>query len=259
MNRLMRYFAIATILMLAATTFAATMSEQTARDVFAKANAEYQQQRYAQARELYAKIINGGVRAHDLFYNMGNACARLGKTGEAVLYYERARKLDPRDIDVKTNLHKLAPAGNDPQYFVLARPFFWVRDALSLREWMAVFLTLYVVTAVAGIAYFLFPSRRLTVPMRYLFYGVGGVCALIAIFSGAKYYASKATRYSVVMKSGVPIYSGPSANFSQIISAPEGTKLRRLRFDDPSNTNWAHVMIMDGQKGFIKADAIAEI
>ena len=37
-------------------------------------------------------------------YNLGNAYARTGKPGLAVLNYERARLLDPSDPDLETNL-----------------------------------------------------------------------------------------------------------------------------------------------------------
>jgi hypothetical protein len=38
-------------------------------------------------------------------YNQGNACARAGKTGQAILNYERAQLLAPNDSDIAANLH----------------------------------------------------------------------------------------------------------------------------------------------------------
>ena len=42
--------------------------------------------------------------AAEVFYNLGNAYFREGKIGLAVLNYERARRLTPRDRDLLTNL-----------------------------------------------------------------------------------------------------------------------------------------------------------
>ena len=40
-----------------------------------------------------------------LFYDLGNACIKSDRLGEAILWYERARLLSPRDEDVGANLH----------------------------------------------------------------------------------------------------------------------------------------------------------
>jgi len=43
-------------------------------------------------------------------YNLGNADARAGKPGAAVLNYERARLLDPNDPDLEANLRQVREA-----------------------------------------------------------------------------------------------------------------------------------------------------
>ena len=49
-------------------------------------------------------------------YNLGNAYARAGKPGLAVLNYERARLLEPNDPDIDANLHQVrAAAGLPPE------------------------------------------------------------------------------------------------------------------------------------------------
>jgi tetratricopeptide (TPR) repeat protein len=49
-------------------------------------------------------------------YNLGNAYARAGKPGAAVLNYERARLLDPGDPDIEANLrHVRDAAGLTPE------------------------------------------------------------------------------------------------------------------------------------------------
>lgn len=47
-------------------------------------------------------------------YNAANAYARAGKTGLAVLYYERAQWLSPRDPDIVANLHFVRAAAQLP-------------------------------------------------------------------------------------------------------------------------------------------------
>jgi hypothetical protein len=47
-------------------------------------------------------------------YNTGNHYARQGKTGMAVLYYERARILSPHDPDIRANLARVRAAAGLP-------------------------------------------------------------------------------------------------------------------------------------------------
>lgn len=224
-----------------------TMNLGAAELLYNKANTEYQQQRYGEARELYSQIIRAGIQSADVFYNMGNACARLGKTGEAVLNYERARRLAPRDPELATNLKKIAPADNDPQHFILFRPFFWIVGSFSLGEWLGTFFTFFFLAAITGAFYYAVPMRGYTPWLRRAFYGFGVLTCILGVFAGAQ-YQHESTEYSVVMKPNAPIYSGPGEKFSQLVTAPEGTKLQRLSFsNDPT---WAQVMLMDGQKGF---------
>lgn len=235
---------------------AASMTADAALPIYRQANTEYQQQHYQEARSSYLKLIGHGIASSDLFYNMGNACARLGRTGEAVLYYERARQLAPGDSDIRANLRKLAPADNDPQRFVLLAPFFWLLERFSLRAWIGLFLFLYLVACVAAVVYFLAPLPRIAPWLKRAATGFGAAAAIVAIFAAGRYYQYHYVDYEIVMKPATPIYSGPGEKFTQIISAPEGTKVRKLGV---FSEKWVQVMLMDGQKGFALAQNMAEI
>lgn len=233
-----------------------TVSE--AHTVFRRANEQYQQQNYPEARSLYSQIVQGGIRSPEVYYNLANTAARLGRTGEAVLYYERARELAPRDQDVIANLSRVAPAHNNPEHFVLALPFYWVLDSMSSHEWMRMFLIVFFVTGILG---GLLLSRRLPpsliIPGRIVLLGVALVTVAGGLFAGVAYYQSNALTYVIAMKQGTIIRSGPSNNYSQLISVPEGTKLRRMGFtDDPK---WARVSFPNGQSGYTLAANLQSI
>ena len=49
-------------------------------------------------------------------YNFANAYARAGKPGLAVLYYERAKLLDPEDPDIVANLQQVRAASAQPTH-----------------------------------------------------------------------------------------------------------------------------------------------
>ncbi|MCB0296035.1 MAG: tetratricopeptide repeat protein, partial [Calditrichaeota bacterium] len=54
--------------------------------------------------EWYRKIVDSGFEASQVYYNMGNCYYKQDRTGLAVLYYEKARKLNPNDREINENL-----------------------------------------------------------------------------------------------------------------------------------------------------------
>jgi len=70
---------------------------------FDKANEFYQQGKHDEAIAEYSKILEGGFESGNLYYNLGNAYFKKNELGKAVLNYERAKRLIPRDKDLESN------------------------------------------------------------------------------------------------------------------------------------------------------------
>ena len=85
-------------------SLARTQATETPAQLFERGNAAYEAGDYGAAVEDYEKVAGAGVIAADLFYNLGNAYFKQGDLGRAVLWFERARRLAPRDADVRDNL-----------------------------------------------------------------------------------------------------------------------------------------------------------
>jgi len=67
-----------------------------AQGLFAEANQKYFDGDWSGATTLYASIIERfEVEDAALYHNLGNACFRSGAYGSAILYYERALRLEP--------------------------------------------------------------------------------------------------------------------------------------------------------------------
>lgn len=72
-----------------------------------KADSAYYAKNYEEAAVLYSQIMeNEGVSA-GLLYNLGNTYYHLGKDGEAMVCYQRAKKLDPSNHKINDNLEFL--------------------------------------------------------------------------------------------------------------------------------------------------------
>ncbi|HZE89941.1 MAG TPA: tetratricopeptide repeat protein, partial [Verrucomicrobiae bacterium] len=81
--------------------------ETPARGKFAAGNAAYERGAYLEAITIYQELEHEGVGSAALEYNLGNALFKAGRLGPAILAYERAARLDPKDADARANLEYL--------------------------------------------------------------------------------------------------------------------------------------------------------
>lgn len=82
----------------------ASAKDREAQKAFEEANAQYEKNEIDAAFTGYNALASQGFGGPALFYNLGNAHFRRGERGRAVLWYERAARLAPRDSDVRFNL-----------------------------------------------------------------------------------------------------------------------------------------------------------
>ncbi len=70
-------------------------------DDFKAANQLFDAGKFTDAAAAYEKIQ---PKTAAVYFNLGNACFRDGQIGRAILNYQRARRLAPRDPDILANL-----------------------------------------------------------------------------------------------------------------------------------------------------------
>jgi tetratricopeptide (TPR) repeat protein len=71
--------------------------------IFYRGNDSYEKGDYGEAIAEYKKILEAGYDSGSLYFNLGNAYFKAGDIARAVLNYERAKRLMPRDADLKAN------------------------------------------------------------------------------------------------------------------------------------------------------------
>ncbi|MCI9606839.1 MAG: tetratricopeptide repeat protein [Muribaculaceae bacterium] len=98
----MRKIHLYIIMCLAGLFSAVDLSAQTPLE--SRADSAYTADDFTLAAELYSRIIAESGTSSALYYNLGNCYYRLGKTGKAIVAYERALRLDPTNASAKTNL-----------------------------------------------------------------------------------------------------------------------------------------------------------
>ncbi|MCD6384750.1 SH3 domain-containing protein [Candidatus Sumerlaeota bacterium] len=197
-----------------------------------------------------------GYNSPTLWYNLGNSYVKSGKTGSAVVAYERARRFAPRDSDLRENLVLISPPENLRKPFILLRPFVSLIHYFSLNELFILCEILYVFLCVVIIASLLKVSsvvssiaRRLIKPILILF-------VIFLVFFAVNFYQEVMTTYGVIIHDKTIARSGPGSEFTEIMVLPEGTKFRLLA---EQSDGWAKIRIPDGQTGYIPSSAFEKI
>ena len=230
-------------------------AQSSAEALYRQANALYEQGQYQQAIEIYAQIAAASEHAA-VFYNLGNAYFRLGQRGLAILNYERAKRLAPRDKDIDFNL-KVARAQN-VDGFDLVKPasgFSLLYGALRPNEMATVALIPCWIAAACFVA-FQFPrTQRFQRPLRYAAI-VGCV-----IWLGSLALLGLKTRelnvpHAIVVVEEVAVRSAPDAQAVEI-AAPvhEGIKVEIQE----QRGSWVRIYLPEENAGWLPAEAVVGI
>lgn len=84
---------------------AATMAaDADVSQPFDQANRAFAEQHFAEAARGYQAILDARGFSAPVLFNLGNAYELVGQPGRAILNYERAQLLVPRDADIAANL-----------------------------------------------------------------------------------------------------------------------------------------------------------
>jgi tetratricopeptide (TPR) repeat protein len=222
-------------------------------EVFFRANQAYKEGRFQEAVDGYLQLIKSGHGEGHIYYNLGNGYVRLNELGEAILNYERARLMLPRDADLDFNLRyardqiqDVLPQSSD----FVSMSFFWL-GSLNFDE---VFWSFAVFNAVFwGILLLRIFYRS---EWSYYLLLVSLVLWLISGASlGLKWYQIERDDRAVVLQKEVNVLAGPDSGDTVLFKLHEGSIVHSERSED----GWSLIRLQDGKRGWLKAEAIERI
>jgi tetratricopeptide (TPR) repeat protein len=219
-------------------------------EIFHKAQAAYDDGRYAEAVLLYEALEYKGVANTELHYNLANACFKDSDLPKAVWHYRKAWYQAPRDPDIRANLHfALNAAGAiEPAPRFIERAF----NELSRGEWIAAATAAYVVLALLLLLALLLPKLR-----KPLIKACLAPAALLLLSAGGWWQWHQLTVHPewVVVKTEATALYGPVEGSTAYYKLPLGA-LARQRGTDPKG--WIEVEY-DGKRGWLKGDYISRV
>lgn len=218
---------------------------------FAKANALYESGEFAGAKTAYEAIAREGNLSPELYFNLGAACHRAGRSGEGVLWMRRALVLDPGMAEARQSLAFLRSHLGCLEFsetgfarFVAALPPGFGRWAVSLCLWSAS------LAAAGGIL-----LRRLR-PNRSVLLALA-ILLLLAAFVAHRVSRHRSTKlaienFATVLAPETHALTAPAPDAKKVVDLPPGSEVRLLQ----RSGKWAYVEIPGDLRGWVRGDRI---
>jgi tetratricopeptide (TPR) repeat protein len=224
-----------------------------------KANQSYIEGMYAQAAEQYKKVILLGYESSELYYNLGNAYYKMNDLPNAILWYERARRLDPGNEEINFNLKvannkisdKIEPL---PELFYI-RWFRSLTTSYPSDTWAWGTVILFISSLFLGALY---RTTRILI-LRKTGFWVGMACFILALsfllFAWSSHHYLCKKNEAIIFAPTVTVKSSPDEKAIDLFVIHEGT---RIVLKDRIG-EWHEIQIANGSVGWIRASTLQKI
>lgn len=228
---------------------------------FKKANEFYSKGNYQKAKELYLGIIKSNYTSAELCFNIGNCLYKTDSLAGAILFYERALKLNPKDEDIQLNLQiangktvdKIEPM---PKLFIAT---YWI-DFISLCStnlWAIITIAISFI-CVAFLFLFYFSGSEV---LKRVFFFSGLLLFVLMCFTLAttfysnNYFNNQNNSKAVVFEEVINVKSAPNEGSVNLFNLHLGTTVHIKEREQ----KWVRIKIDNGNEGWIEETAIRNI
>jgi len=227
------------------------MLAENAKTLFQIANDHYAKGEYEQSILLYDSIIKNDIESTGIYFNLGNAWYKSDDIPMAILYYEKAKKLEPNNKDINYNLElansRIADrVENVPEFFLKT----WWNNILYLfneKQWTRLNILTFALFLIFTIIFFISKKPSLK-KLGFMTSLILLLLSFVIGIIGFRSYKIKTTHNTAILFTPtVNIKSAPDDNSSTIFILHQGTKLTLL---DKSG-EWQKVKIANGSEGWL--------
>lgn len=222
-------------------------------------NQFYLGREYSRAIDCYTRVISLGYEGSSLFYNLGNAYFKQNDMPRAILYYEKARILDPGDDDIRQNLaianSRIVDKIDSIPDFFLKRWISGLADSLSSDRWALLSVILFALSLAALFVYNVGRGYRI----RKMSFWAGMILLALSltglIMMQNRKQNIRQSNSAIIMTPVVNVKSSPDEQGTSVFMLHEGTRVMLM----DSVQHWKEVKIPDGNKGWVPDSVLAVI
>ncbi len=222
--------------------------------LLAEGNHAYTSGDISRANELYSQALAMGADDPILHYNLGNAFARQGQLGQAVVSYLRARRLSPLDKDVNGNLQWVRSQLKDLELQDSSLPLFIAQVVtiigwLTLAQWSFVPLVLIWVLALElGLGWY---REEFSNSLRRLLLATVALLLISSGVAGWRDYLEEVRDQAVIVVAEVPVHSGPADSYPILFEVHDGLTINLNEYRD----GWVRMNLGGQWQGWVPANA----
>lgn len=219
-------------------------------------NELFQDGKYEEAIKKYQSLMHGDDISAELYFNIANAYFQLNNLGKAILYYEKALKIDPKNQIIQNNLSIANQKVNVqistlPDFFISA---YWksLRDVLPASRW-ALLSIIFGILALLCAYFWLFSD--VLVKKKRAFIALCTLLFLSLLLMALGLSKAKSERHlnqAIVICDVCELRIGPDEISEGIIRLSPGVKMNIL----DQIGEWYKIELMDREVGWIRGDHI---
>lgn len=231
----------------------ATVFAQDSMDkIFKEANHLYKQGNYDKALANYFTIEEKGYLSADLNYNIGNAYAKKNDFPKALLYYERALVLSPKDADLLHNRNYVAGIlglAIEEKLTLADKAVAFLFSSFNLKQ-MGMLLNVLCIALVILLTLRIYLRKK----VHYAVIACLSLVLLVALAAKDMKY-TKAHATALVMKADADVMYEPVEKADIYFSLLAGQKVHVVKKVD----GWTKISVNGNKKGWIKTETIAPL
>ncbi len=230
--------------------------EEDLASYFEQGNSEYQKGNFTAAEKYYRTILDSGIESGALYYNLGNACFKQKRLGNAIYYWEKALEKMPADREVRENLELAYLLIIDrleiPEYPLPVQFLSRMMRIFTVNQEVWLMLTLFIASNALFSIYLLARNPRHSY-RALIGCTVTGILFLLAACSLSwKVYERDYRKNAIVVEQKVDVRSGPGNENITVFTIHEGLKVRVLRSSD----GWYQIGLPNGWSGWLLQENI---
>ena len=220
---------------------------------FNRANVYYEQANYDEAIKQYSSVLESGYESGNLFYNLGNCYFKKGELGRAILNYEKARRLIPKDLDLESN-YEYACSLVKGQTVVSKKSLLLgalnnLFEKFTINGLTILLSLLYILILVNILISLFFKQFKKYVLMLIVFMGVFFITCFIGLNSKRAFLNKEA----IILAEQVDAKFEPIDKATTYFTLYAGMKIEVIE----SRDNWYKIKRQDDKAGWVQNGALA--
>ncbi len=215
----------------------------------------YQEGNYDEAVSQFTKNVQSGINNGKLFYNLGNAYLKQENLGRAVLWYERAHRLMPRDPDLRFNLEYARGLVKDQveeKTSPLIKSLFFWNYILSFSEIILLSIGFSISFWLMTFFRCIYSKKLKSFFLNIIYYSLLNISAVLILTGFYNYYDFIHVKQAVILPEKISIRSGLSDDSTELFTLHAGSKVKI----QSEKNNYVKIYFSNGKLGWIKRSAI---